>query len=232
MLGTMTAEPERRNVSGDRFAGVAVFPLPQAVLFPGGRLPLHIFEPRYRAMMADVLAGGTGLMVIAQLKPGWRQDYAGQPPIFPLAGIGRIERSQRNADGTYDLELHGLARVELEELPMLDKPYRRANATRLSDLAPRAGLHETELTSLFSLATQVAALVRNRAPRFRLLATPADPPGLLMDKIADQLVGDPVERLRLLGMLELGERLEAVTSQVAQLQLTLLAGEDNGALLH
>jgi len=215
-----------------QLASVAVFPLPHVVLFPGGRLPLHIFEPRYRAMTADVLAGGSGLMVVAQLKPGWQGDYAGQPPVSPIAGIGRIERSQHNADGTYDLELRGLARVELEELPMLDKPYRRARATALVELAPREGLPATELTSLFSLATQVAVQVRNREPRFRLLATLAEPPGLLIDKIADQLVGDPAERQRLLGMLDLGERLKAVTSHIAQLQLTLLAGEDSGAMLH
>jgi uncharacterized protein len=227
----MAGESER-SMSADQLASVAVFPLPHVVLFPGGSLPLHIFEPRYRAMMADVLAGGSGLMVVAQLKPGWQGDSGGQPPFFPIAGIGRIERSQHNADGTYDLELRGLARVELKELAMLDKPYRRAKATPLSDLGPREGLAESELNSLFSLATQVAVLVRKREPRFRLLATVADPPGLVIDKIADQLIGDPVERQRLLTMLELGERLKAVTSQVAQLQLTLLAGEDSGALLH
>jgi uncharacterized protein len=228
----MDSELEGARLGPDQLASVAVFPLPGAVLFPGGRLPLHIFEPRYRAMMADVLAGGSGLMVVAQLKPGWKQDHGGQPPIFAIAGIGRIERSQRNDDGTYDLELRGLARVELEELAMLDKPYRRAKAATLSDLPPSDGLPESEITSLFSLASQVAALVRKREPRFRLVGTVGEPAGLLIDKIADQLVGDPGERQRLLGMLDLGERLKAVTTQVAQLQLTLLAGEDSGALLH
>lgn len=228
----MAGESERPSLSAEQLACVAVFPLPGAVLFPGARLPLHIFEPRYRAMMADVLAGGSGLMAVAQLKPGWQRDYDRQPPISAVAGIGRIERSQHNADGTYDLQLCGLARVELEELPMLEKPYRRAKATRLSDVAARDGLAETELSSLFSLATQVAALVRHREPRFRLLAAPTDPPGLLMDKIANQLVGDPVERQRLLELLDLGERLKAITSQAAQLQLTLLAGEDGDPVLH
>src|SRR5262245_637465 len=129
----MSGEPERPGLRADQLASVAVFPLPNVVLFPGARLPLHIFEPRYRAMMADVLAGGSGRMVVAQLAPGWQRDYAGQPPMCPVAGIGRIERSEHNADGTYDLELLGLARVQLDELPMLDKPYRRVRVTRCAE---------------------------------------------------------------------------------------------------
>lgn len=228
----MARDSELPALREDELASVAVFPLPRVVLFPGGRLPLHIFEPRYRSMMADVLASGTGLLLVAQLQPGWQSDYAGQPPIFPTAGIGRIERSEHNADGTYDIELLGLGRVRLDELPMLDKPYRQARASLLPDVMPAEGLPEAELTSLFSLATQVAGLVRGREPRFRLLATPDDPPALLMDKIADQLIGDPARRQELLTTVDLGERLKAISSQVAHLQLTLLAGERGGRTLH
>jgi len=231
-VASMAAASQRPSLRAEQLASVAVFPLPHVVLFPGARLPLHIFEPRYRAMMVDVLAGGTGLLVVAQLEPGWQQDYAAQPPIFPIAGIGEIERSQRNDDGTYDIELIGRARVRLAELPMLDKPYRRAKAEPVPDLAAGEGLPESELASLFSLATQVARLVRNREPRFRLLGAPDDPPGLLMDKISDQLIGDPVQRQQLLATLDLGDRLKAITSQIAHLHLTLLAGEDGGATLH
>jgi Lon protease-like protein len=209
--------------------------LPSAVLFPGAKLPLHIFEPRYRAMMSDVLAGGSGLMVIAQLKPGWQREYAGQPPIAQVAGLGRIETSQHNADGTYDLELLGLTRVQLDELPMGDKPYRRAKATPLAErgtATPHAGRLDAELASVFSLASQIAVHVRKREPRFRLLATPNDAPGLMLDKLADQLVGDGAQRQRLLETLDVSERLQALTTQIAQLQLTLLAGEDGGAVVH
>lgn len=227
----MARDEERAKPSAEQLASVAVFPLPQVVLFPGARLPLHVFEPRYRAMMADVLAGGTGLMAMAQLKSGWQREDGREPPFCSVAGLGIIERSQHNADGTYDLELSGLTRVQLEELPMQDKPYRRAKARALSDVVPGDGIADADLTALFSLATQVAALVRQREPRFRLLALPSDPPSLLLDKIADQLVGDPAQRQRLLETLELGARLAAITSYAAQLQLTLLAG-DGGQVMH
>jgi Lon protease-like protein len=149
-----------------------------------------------------------------------------------IAGLGRIERSEHKVDGTYDLELIGLSRVQLEELPMQDKPYRRAKLTPLSDPTPPAGALDSQLTSLYSLAAQVAGLVRKREPRFRLIASPDDPPGQVIDRIADQLVGDPALRQHLLETLDLQERLKAVTTPIAQLQLTLLAGERGGAVMH
>jgi Lon protease-like protein len=217
----------------DELASVAIFPLPGLVLFPHARLPLHIFEPRYRAMMADVLASRSHLIAVAQLQTGRQQDYAGQPPIFRVAGIGRLERSEHNADGTYDIELIGLARAQLDELPMSDKPYRRARATLLRDTAAE-GFADNDLAALYALAAQVVASVRKREPRFRLLAAADDPAVVMIDKISDQLVGDAAERQRLLETLDAHERLTRLSALMAKLQLTLLAGEGNGSsgMLH
>lgn len=216
----------------DELASVAVFPLPRVVLFPHTRLPLRIFEPRYRAMMADVLASKAHLMVVAQLQPGFESDYEGRPPIFRVAGIGRIERSEHNADGTYHIELLGLARVALAELPLGDKPYRRARATQLNDAASREGPAHTELAALYALAAQVVGAVRARQPGFRLLAAADDPASVMIDKISDQFIGDPEERQRLLETLDPFERLKHLSSLIAQLQLKLLASERGGGMLH
>ena len=62
---------------------IPIFPLPNAVLFPGVFLPLHIFEPRYRAMVADALEGDR-LIGMMLLKPGWESDYEGRPPVYPV----------------------------------------------------------------------------------------------------------------------------------------------------
>lgn len=64
-----------------------LFPLPETVFFPHTLLPLHVFEPRYRAMVADCLAGEKR-MVVVRLLPGWEQDYYGRPPIHTVAGAG------------------------------------------------------------------------------------------------------------------------------------------------
>ena len=61
-----------------------IFPLPGVVLFPGVFLPLHIFEPRYREMVADALS--TDRMIgMALLRDGWQHDYEGRPPCSPSA---------------------------------------------------------------------------------------------------------------------------------------------------
>jgi Lon protease-like protein len=211
----------------EELATLAVFPLPRLVLFPGANLPLHIFEPRYREMMRDCLSGGRRMMAIAQLKPGFQQDYEGQPPIHDVAGVGRFDACEQNSDGTFDIQLTGVVRAWLDELPMEDKTYRRARATRLREREPGGGIPSNDVTSLFSLASQVSKLVREREPRFRLLAEIGDPPALLIDKVADQFVGDPDMRQHLLEIIDVNERMKVVTSRLAHLHLALMAGEND-----
>ena len=61
---------------------IPIFPLPNAVLFPNVFLPLHIFEPRYREMVADALQGDR-IIGMVLLRPGWEADYDGRPAIYP-----------------------------------------------------------------------------------------------------------------------------------------------------
>ena len=71
----------------DDFSGrVRLFPLPNLVLFPGVMQPLHIFEPRYRAMLEAALASD-GLIAMSVLLDGWQQDYEGRPPMSPIASM-------------------------------------------------------------------------------------------------------------------------------------------------
>ncbi len=60
-----------------------LFPLPNVVLFPNVFLPLHIFEPRYREMVADAVASDRMIGMVL-LRPGWDRDYEGRPPIYPI----------------------------------------------------------------------------------------------------------------------------------------------------
>ena len=100
-------------------APTAVFPLPNLVFFPRTEVPLHIFEPRYRQMVGDALAGA-GQLVVVLLKPGWEPNYAGCPPIHPIACLGKIVADQRLADGRYNILLRGISRVRIvQELPPL-----------------------------------------------------------------------------------------------------------------
>jgi len=104
---------------------VPVFPLPEAVLFPRQVLPLHIFEPRYRAMVADALTGEK-VIAIALLKPNYEPHYfTSRAPIHPLVGGGRIIAAEKLDDGKFNILLRGEARANvLEEFP--GRPYRVA----------------------------------------------------------------------------------------------------------
>ena len=96
---------------------VPVMTLPRATLFPQALLPLYIFEPRYRQMLADTLKTER-MFSVAMQRPGSRREIPS-----PVAGLGLIRVSVGHRDGTSHLILQGIARVELEEAVRY-KPYR------------------------------------------------------------------------------------------------------------
>ena len=88
-------------------ATIPIFPLPNVVLCPHVFLQLLIFEPRYRAMVADALAGDR-LIGMSLLRPGWEADYEGRPPIYPVGCAGVITHHERLPDGRYNIVLRGI----------------------------------------------------------------------------------------------------------------------------
>jgi len=106
---------------------IPVFPLPNVVLFPKTYLPLHIFEPRYRAMVSDAAMNGQ-CIGMALLKDGWETDYYGHPPVFSMGCVGRLASVQPLADGRSNILLQGLERFEIER-EWFDKAYREATIT-------------------------------------------------------------------------------------------------------
>ena len=108
-----------------------LFPLPNIVLFPNVFLPLHIFEPRYREMVADALASDRMIGMVL-LRPGWDRDYEGRPPIYSVGCSGVLTHNERLPDGRYNLVLRGIERFRiLEEDHALS--YRRAVVEPLRD---------------------------------------------------------------------------------------------------
>jgi Lon protease-like protein len=121
------------NLSLEHFDGtVRLFPLPNVLLFPHVVQPLHIFEPRYRQMTTDALAGDR-LIASALLQPGWEGDYEGRPPIYPVVCIGKIISEQKLADGRFNILLRGVTRARMvAELPPA-KLYRVARVEVVCD---------------------------------------------------------------------------------------------------
>ena len=115
----MFLEPERdqssRELSGKAQPfpvpeRIPLFPLPNLVFFPKTYLPLHVFEPRYRQMVADAAAGGQ-CIGMALLKEGWEEQYDGNPPIFSIGCVGRLASVQALPDGRSNILLQGLEQI-------------------------------------------------------------------------------------------------------------------------
>jgi Lon protease-like protein len=116
---------------------LSIFPLPNVVLFPNVFLPLHVFEPRYREMVADALASDRMIGMVL-LRPGWEHDYEGRPPVFPIGCSGVLTHGERLPDGRYNIVLRGLERFRILEEDA-ERSYRRAIIEPLQERAVEAG---------------------------------------------------------------------------------------------
>jgi Lon protease-like protein len=186
---------------------LAVFPLPGVVLFPGTLLPLHIFEPRYRTMLAECMAGSRCMAMAFQLDEP--VDVAGEPRWSPIAGVGRVVHHVMLRDGRSNIVLQGLARVRLEELPFVP-PYRRARA-EIADDAPRT------VPSIDRAALQATASALAAAASVTDFEIPSGlEPGASADLCAHQLLRDGAARQAILEELDPAARVRLVTSHLAE----------------
>lgn len=101
-----------------------LFPLPNLVFFPRTRLPLHVFEPRYRQLVSDALNSEKRFGIVL-LRPGWERDYFGAPPIHVCGTIGTIEQAVPLEDGRFNLLIHGDVRFRVVG-EVSNEPYRTA----------------------------------------------------------------------------------------------------------
>ena len=114
------------------FSGAApLFPLPDVVFFPKTFLPLYIFEPRYRRMIADA-ALGEKMICMTLLKPGYEDDYEASPPIYSIGSLGYMEFKGDRSDGTSNILLVGLAKVRIKEVAS-EHDYRMGELTLLTE---------------------------------------------------------------------------------------------------
>ncbi len=161
---------------------IPLFPLPGVVLLPGTILPLHIFETRYRAMVADALDGNR-MIGMAKLKPGW-EDAPESPAVHEVGGAGEIVESERLEDGRYNILLEGRFRYRiLEEVPE-GTPYRTASVEEIASI-PFGSRDEGERVS--RMAVSLFEKIRSQ------LDLPPIPDGLLAP---ERLASEMALRLR------------------------------------
>ena len=110
---------------------VPIFPLAGALLFPGSQLPLHIFEPRYRAMVRDALASDRLIAMVQPREAGSRGATEGGPPsVFEIGCIGRISACDELDDGRFNIVLEGISRFRIAREASVTTPYRQVDADR------------------------------------------------------------------------------------------------------
>jgi uncharacterized protein len=195
-----------------------LFPLPSAVLLPGGILPLHVFEPRYREMTRDCLAG-TRTMAIALLEPGYQAaGYLGRPAVRPICGVGTILASEELPDGRFHLLLRGTGRARIEEELPATRSYRVARATLLDGRrTARADDLASGYQQLLALCERLALSLRQGGAELVELVRAHPEPGACADAVAAALVQDHRLRQAFLESFDPADRVDATVDLIGRL---------------
>ena len=224
---------ERRAPATDTGAALAeacaalkILPLPGVTIFPGAPLPLRIFEPRYRALIADALATDRILAVPMLVSEEAAQQERAE--IHQVAGAVRIEAEQAYPDGRYDILVRGIARVRLDEELESGKAYREFRATLLDDVYPPGGpvALSDEVEAIGQLVLDLVGVLPEESGVGQLAHAVAHlkSPGSVADIVAAAAVGDAAARQRILEAVQVAQRLEIVKSEVAAVLLVLSRG--------
>lgn len=192
---------------------VAVMTLPNVAFFPQALLPLHIFEPRYRQMLKDALSSHR-LFAVAGLNTTEPEPPGQIEPLHRVATVGIVRACQKSDNGTSNLLLQGLARVEVLEI-LRERPYRCA---RIRVLASQPGASvETnnqlrhDLNKLLSTKQRLGGAVPPELTKF--LKTVEDPE-VFVDLAAFSLCDDILLKQKLLETLDVHQRLKLFNARL------------------
>ncbi len=183
------------------------------VLLPGTVLPLHVFEPRYRTLIADCLAADP-ILGIATVQTGGADCDRSTPQLFPEIGVGRIVQYQPFRDGRSNIVVEAVERAVLvAELPT-SQPYRVATARALPPRDPRGGGVDRLRLLLLQLGT-VSGHAQDELRRICALGDLA-----LVDALASRVLVDPDARRAYLGRATFSAQVADVEAQLAELLIT------------
>ena len=195
-----------------RLGALPIFPLPDVVLLPLGMAPFHIFEPRYRAMLADVLAAD-GLLGIATLDVGFQREGDAAPGICPEVAVAQVVQSQQLPDGRSNIVVGHLASVRLVEEVTADTLYRVFSVERIDESEPEPAA----LEGLRAMVRRLGTLTPSAGDEAARLAAVE---GMeLVHSLARRVYTTPDQRRAYLGWTS-SERIAAISDTLA----TLLAG--------
>jgi Lon protease-like protein len=172
---------------------IPLFPLPNVVLFPQVGLPLHIFEPRYREMVAEALAGDR-LIGMVLLRPGFEAEYENRPPVYPVGCAGLITHAEPLSDGRYNIVLQGLERFRVHA-EQDGRSFRKALVEPLAD-----PVDAQDASTLREIRQRLEALIAPLVERAGAdMHVPASIPDVeIINALAQYLPLEPLEKQALL----------------------------------
>jgi ATP-dependent Lon protease len=203
---------------------VGVMLLPNAILFPQALLPLHIFEPRYRRMLADCLRTHR-MFAVALPRKGRAEETESVVPRL-VAGLGIVRVCVRQPDGTSNLMLQGIARVRLSDV-VIPNPNVKYPLARIEQLDSRGAAPADSQSRLLAAATrfaELAAQMGNEVPPGLLKAIQSAPSAEhLADLVSFAMLEDPRDKQTLLETLDVPQRLSKLMRllrlQIRQVEL-------------
>ena len=209
-LRALDAEPpaSRAIAALDRLKLLA---LPQGALLPGCAVPLVVFEPGYRAMVEDALAGDR-LLAVAMLAPGAERDPEARPKLRPTACLAMLEDAETLPGGRFRIAVRGLLRIRIAGEPRTDRPYREVVA-QIDDEEPEAD--SRDLQTLHRSVSQLWGLLpRPRRQALLAASTAGLDPGNLCDAMAAAVLDEPEELQSILETFEVRARVRRLTGLV------------------
>lgn len=185
-----------------------LFPLPRVVLFPHTLLPLHIFEPRYRALVATATQEDLTFGIPTMHQGG---PTSGALPAFhPVMGLAQVVRHQPLADGRSNIVVLGVGRARLvEELHDPSVPYRSARCERLDDIRTPPEVRDGVSQKIADLRLAALQVVHGRADvteEVERLLDGKRHPTEVVDVLAHMCLRCPDERLAYLNLLDFPQR--------------------------
>lgn len=183
-----------------------IFPLPNLILYPGSLVPLHLFEPRYRQLMEDLLASSSHELLAGTFQPGWEEGYFENPELFPVAGLGRVDQVQKDATGNYNFVLRGIERVRIvgepEPASATGRPYRKVEVVSMGEVPVEGQEAQEEAAAILEALAAISGSATSFAKDLSL--------NYLTDVLLVQLPLPMQEKLELFAIPEARPRARAV----------------------
>lgn len=187
-----------------------LFPLPNIVFFPHTRLPLHVFEPRYRQMVADVLESDHRFGIVL-LRSGWEAEYFGAPPVHGYGTLGTIEQAVPLEDGRFNIVVRGDIRFRiLDEVSRV--PYRTARVVAEPELARDPAQTFPQRERLADLSRQYMRYLPDQTAVPEIDTVDLD---ALTNALIMSLNLDVEEKQRLLEMSDVAARAQEIGSELS-----------------